>query len=158
MLTTSTTMRDVMSFAAEAECGALFNNTKDRVTLQITLEQKGHPQSPTPVQVNNSTINSFANKQLRQQKSESMGMCFYWVQDRVHQKEFHVYRRPGHTNLLDYFNKHHSPSHHCGEGSTYFHCPEIAALALGWCVNPTLLSHGTQRGGTPSSNSSTTNF
>jgi hypothetical protein len=32
-------MRNVMSSAAEAECGALFNNTKDGVALRNTLAE-----------------------------------------------------------------------------------------------------------------------
>ena len=139
-----------MSSAAEAECGALFNNTKDGVALRNTLVEMGHPQPPTPVQVDNSTTNGFANKQLRQRKSKSMDMRFYWIQDRVEQKQFHVvYWRPGHTNLADYFTKHHSPAHHRRERATYLHCPEILALALRGCVNPVYLSHGTQPDGTP---------
>jgi hypothetical protein len=68
-----------------------------------------HPQPPTPVQVDNSTTHGFANKQIKQQKSKSMDMQFYWVQDRVSQKQFKAYWPPGPTNLADYFTKHHSP-------------------------------------------------
>jgi hypothetical protein len=150
ILTTSTIIRNVMSSAAEAECGALFNNTKDGVALRNTLHEMGHPQPPTPVQVDNSTSNGFANKQIRQRKSKSMDMRFYWVQDRVEQKQFHVYWRPGHTNLADYFTKHHSPSHHRRERSTYLHCPEQASLVLRGCVNPGSIPHGTHPTGTPS--------
>jgi hypothetical protein len=63
----------------------------------------GYPQPPTPVQVDNSTANGFANKQIKQQKSKAMQMQFYWIQDRVQQKQFHQYWRPGPTNLADYF-------------------------------------------------------
>ena len=149
ILITSTIMRNVMSSAAKAECGALFNNTKDGVALRNALAEMGHPQPPTPVQVVNSTTNGFANKQLRQRKSKSMDMRFYWIQDRVEQKEFHVYWQPGHTNLADYFTKHHSPAHHRRERATHLHCPEILALALRGCVNPIYLAHGTQPDGTP---------
>jgi hypothetical protein len=44
LLSTSTIMRNVMSSAAEAECGALFNNTKDAVPLRISLEEMGYHQ------------------------------------------------------------------------------------------------------------------
>jgi hypothetical protein len=77
-----------------------------------------------------------------------MDMRFYWVQDRVKQQQFHVYWRPGRTNLADYFTKHHSSAHHRQERATYLHCPEILALALRGCVNPTFLSHGNPSGGT----------
>mgnify|MGYP000158265237 CR=1 FL=1 len=123
-------MHNVMSSATEAECGALFNNIKDGFSLHNTLVEMGHLQPPTPVQVNNSTTNGYTNNKLRQRKSKSMDMRFYWIQDRVKQKQFHVYWRPGHTNLADYFTKHHSPAHHCRERATYLYCPEILALAL----------------------------
>ena len=80
-----------MNSAANAECGALFNNTKDGVALYNTLEEMGHPQPPAPVQVNNSTTNGFANKQIKQCKSKSMDMRFYWIQDRVEQKSIKLY-------------------------------------------------------------------
>jgi hypothetical protein len=69
-------MRNVMSSAAEAECGAQFSNTKEGVPLQITLHEMGHPQPPTPTRVDNSTTHGFANKQIRQRKSKSMDMRF----------------------------------------------------------------------------------
>jgi hypothetical protein len=47
ILTTSIIMRNVMSSSAGAECGALFNNTKDGVALRNTLAEMGHPQPPT---------------------------------------------------------------------------------------------------------------
>ena len=47
----------------------------------------GHPQPPTLVEVDNSTAVGFANKQINQQKSKSMDMRYYWIQDRVAQKK-----------------------------------------------------------------------
>ena len=104
-----------MSSAAEAECGAVFENTTDAVPLRTTLDEMGHKQPPTPIQVDNSTAYGFANKLIKQQKSKSMDMRFYWIQDRVAQKQFQIYWRPGPTNLADYFTKHHAPSHRIGE-------------------------------------------
>ena len=136
LLNKSTIMRNVMSSAAEAECGALYDNTKEGVPLRNTLVEMGHPQPPTPVQVDNSTTHGFANKQIKQQKSKSMDMRFYWIQDRVSQKQFQVYWRPGPTNLADYFTKHHSPSHHRRTRSTYLHCLNHLSTLLRGCVNP----------------------
>jgi hypothetical protein len=47
ILNKSTIMRNVMSSAAEAECGALFDNTKEGVPLRNTLVKMGHPQPPS---------------------------------------------------------------------------------------------------------------
>jgi hypothetical protein len=121
LLTTSIIMRNVMSSAAEAECGALFNNTKEAVPLRTSLAEMGHPQPPTPVDVDNSTTVGFANTNMKQKKSKSMDMRFYWIQDRVKQRQFNIQWRPGATNLADYFTKHHSPSHHRRLRPTYLH-------------------------------------
>jgi hypothetical protein len=121
ILNTSIIMRNVMASAAEAECGALFNNTREGVSLRNTLHEMGHSQPATPVQVDNTTTAGFANHQIKQRKSKSMDMRFYWIQDRVSQKQFLVYWRPGSTNKADYYTKHHSPAHHRRERSNYLH-------------------------------------
>ena len=119
ILNTSTIMRNFMASASEAKCGALFNNTKEAVSIRTTLHKMGHPQTPTPAEVDNSTAIGFANKKIKKQKSKYMDMRYYWIQDRVAQKYFRVYWRPGHTNLGNYFTKHLPPSYHRSTRSTY---------------------------------------
>jgi hypothetical protein len=41
-----------------------------------------------------------------------MDIRYHWLPDRVRQKQFDVYWRPGHENLGDYHTKHHSAQHH----------------------------------------------
>jgi hypothetical protein len=41
-----------------------------------------------------------------------MDMRYHWLTDRVRQKQFDVYWRPGRENLTDYHTKHHSAQHH----------------------------------------------
>jgi hypothetical protein len=41
-----------------------------------------------------------------------MDMRYHWLTDRVRQKQFDVYWRPGRENLGDYHTKHHSAHHH----------------------------------------------
>jgi hypothetical protein len=41
-----------------------------------------------------------------------MDMRYHWLTDRVGQKQFDVYWRPGHKNICDYHTKHHSAQHH----------------------------------------------
>ena len=130
LLSTSTIMRHVMSSAAEAECGALFLNACQAVPLQTTLEEMGHPQPPTPIQVDNSTTSGFANRQIKQRRSRSMDMRFYWIQDRVDQNQFHIYWRPGPTNYADYHTKHHPPAHHWRVCHQYVH---TINLVHGFC-------------------------
>ena len=65
-----------------------------------------------------------------------MDMQFYWIQDRVTQKQLKVYWRPNHTNLEDYFTKHHAPSHHRLTRSTYLNCMNNLVPVLRGCVIP----------------------
>ena len=39
-------------------------------------------------------------------------MRFYWMKDRVKQKDSFVYWKPGIQNMGDYLTKHHPPHHH----------------------------------------------
>ena len=105
-------MKMVLSSAAEAEFGALFHNTKEATPLRTTLKELGHPQPPTPTLINNSTAVGLANVTVTQHWSHAIDMCFYWVCDRINQKQFCVFWAPAHLNLADYFTKHHTPSHH----------------------------------------------
>jgi hypothetical protein len=41
-----------------------------------------------------------------------MDMRYHWLTDRVRQKQFDVYWRPGRENLGDYHTKHHSAQQH----------------------------------------------
>jgi hypothetical protein len=41
-----------------------------------------------------------------------MDMRYYWLRDKVRQKQFNVFWVPGINNLADYPTKHHSGAHH----------------------------------------------
>jgi hypothetical protein len=62
-----TTMRKVVSSAAEAKLAALFHNGKEVCPLCITLEELGHTQPATPIQTDNSTTSGIANDIIKQQ-------------------------------------------------------------------------------------------
>ena len=104
-------MKNVMASAAEAEMGGLFVNGKEAIILRTTLGELGHPQPPTPIKTDNSTAAGIANKTIRQRRSRSMDMRFYWVRDRVQQGQFIIYWRPGTENRGDFYTKHHPPTH-----------------------------------------------
>ena len=115
-------IKHVMASAAEAELGALFYNAKEGTIICTTLQEMGHPQvEPTPMQTDNSTAYKIANNSCKQQKSKAMDMRFYWIRDRVQQKQFNVYWKPGKENYGDYFTKHHAPIHHRRMRSVYLH-------------------------------------
>jgi hypothetical protein len=112
ILIISTVLNYVMSSAAEAEIGAVFINAKDGAVLRTTLEELGHHQPPTPLETDNTTATGYINGTIKQKRTKAMDMRFYWIKDRVKQRQFNVYWVPGYQNLADYFTKHHSPAHH----------------------------------------------
>jgi hypothetical protein len=125
----STILKVVVSSAAEAELGALFYNGKEAAWLRTTLIDMGHPQPPTPIQTDNSCAAGIANDTVKQRRSKAIDMRFYWVQDRVVQKQFVVHWRQGSDNLADYFTKHHSAAHHRIMRSQY-PAPSLAVIGI----------------------------
>ena len=120
-LTPTGVIRVVVSSAAEAETGGLFSNMKEATILRTTLNEMGYKQPPTPVQVDNSTACGIANDNIKIQQSKAINMRFYWVRNRVDQGHFHVYWKPGKTNLADYVTKHHTTTHHQLMRPIYLH-------------------------------------
>ena len=105
-------MSNVMGSAAEAEIGAAYINGQEAVTIRTLLRELGHLQPATPIQVDNSTADGFANNTIKQKRSKSMDMRFYWICDCTNQCKLLIYWQPGITNLGNYHTKHHSPEHH----------------------------------------------
>ena len=102
----------VMVSAAEAEIGASFMAAQEAIPVLTCLEELGHKQPPTPIQVDNTTAVSFGNQQIKQKRSKAIDMRFYWLQDRCDQGQLRIYWAPGSHNLGDYHTKHHPTSHH----------------------------------------------
>ena len=63
----------------------------------------------------------------------AMDMRFYWVRDKLKQKHFEVFWKPGVSNLRYYFTKHHSPEHHKVMRPIYLHCPNIGQASARMC-------------------------
>ena len=104
-------MRNVMGSAAEAEVGALYENTQYAVQLRRTLIDLGHKQPATPVECDNTTASDIVHDKIKQKRTRAMDMRFYWVRDRQQQGQFHIYWKPGKNNYADFSTKHHSPGH-----------------------------------------------
>ena len=143
-------MSNVMGSADEAEIGAAYINGQEAVPIRTLLLELGHPQPATPIQVDNSTANEFANNTIKQKQSKAIDMHFYCIPDRTSQGQFLIYWQLGITNLGNYHTKHNSPAHHQLMRPTYLHTTEhlahcaIAHIMRG-CVNsrvPTTLRHG----------------
>jgi hypothetical protein len=105
-------IKNVVASTAESEVGACFHNAQSGAPLRVTLTEMGHTQPPTPLRTNNSTAFGILNKTIKQKRSKAMDMKYHWLTDRVRQKQFDIYWRPGRENLGDFHTKHHSAQHH----------------------------------------------
>ena len=105
-------LKIVMGSAAEAEIGASYMNAQESLPIRTCLEEMGHPQPPTPIEVDNTTVAGFTNKTIKQKRSKPIDTRLYWVQDRCNQGQFITYWAPGANYLADYHTQNHSPAHH----------------------------------------------
>ena len=71
-----------------------------------------HPQPPTPMEVDNETAIGFLLNTMKLKREKDIDMRFHWVKDRIKQKQFLIYWRPGENNMGDYVSKYHSATHH----------------------------------------------
>ena len=111
--------KNVMASAAEAETGAVFVNCQEAIAIRQTLIEMSNSQPVTSVHVDNKCAVGILNETFRQRKSKSTDMRFYWVRDRVKQKQFRIFWEKGASNLAHYFTKHFPPSHHKEMRGTY---------------------------------------
>ena len=70
-----------MESAAEAEIGAAYINGQESVPIRTLLCELEHPHPATPIQVDNSTADSFDNNTTKQKLSKAIDMRFYWIHD-----------------------------------------------------------------------------
>jgi hypothetical protein len=116
-----TILRFVVASAAEAELGALFHNCQDGIIFRQTLEDLGHTQPRTPVYCDNATAVGIATNTLKQHRSRSMEMRFFWVGNKEAQNIYGISWHPGQENLPDYQSKHHTGAHHRNVRPWYLH-------------------------------------
>ena len=95
-------IKAVMSSAAEAEIGALFLNSRQAIPARTMLEEMGHIQSPTPIQIDNTTALGFVMKNLSPKATKSTDMKYWWMRDRSDRKQFRYYWGAGKSNRADY--------------------------------------------------------
>ena len=100
-----TILHFVASLAAEAELGALFLNAREAKILRITLHELGHPQPPTPIHVDNTTVTGIVKNTIKLQRSRSMEIRYSWLLDGEAQKYFAFHHHPSQENLGDYHKK-----------------------------------------------------
>ena len=113
--------------------------------IRVCAEEMGHPQGPTPVQVDNTTDVGFANKTTKQKMSKAIDMRLYWLQDRKDQGQFKIFWIPGKKNLADYHRKNYPPSHHTVTRPTILYSSQyvicFTQCLMRGCVNPPKIAH-----------------
>jgi hypothetical protein len=112
ILNVESVIKNVVASAAESEVGACFQNAQSGAPLRGTLTELGHIQPAAPLRTDNSTAFGFLNETIKQKRSKANDMRYHWLTDRVRQKQFDLYWRPGRENLGNYHTKHHPAQHH----------------------------------------------
>ena len=77
ILTNATTIKAVMSLAAEAELGGIYLNAREVVHLRQILEEMKHPQPKTPIQTNNTTAEGVINNKIQPKQTKAMDTRFH---------------------------------------------------------------------------------
>ena len=79
----TTILKFVSSSAAEAELGALYINAREAVYIRQILEEMGHKQPPTPIQIDNTTAGGVGNNKVQPKRTKPMDMRFHWLRRRM---------------------------------------------------------------------------
>ena len=139
--TTYEIIKNLMLEASKSKCGSTFINCTAAVPLLITLKEIGHPQTPTPVQIDNSTTEGIMNSITQQERSKAMDTPFYWVQDCVKQKQFNMFWKPGSNFFGDYHTENHAPIHHRNVRTHYINFPDVPIQASTRVCQPSKRVH-----------------
>ena len=106
------TIDHVVTSAAEAEMSGIFHNAKTAINIRNILEALNHKQPPIPLKTDNATANAFVHSNMKQKRSKSWDMRYWWLREKMTKKLFNIFWEKGSKNLADYTTKHHSKSHH----------------------------------------------
>jgi hypothetical protein len=102
---TSKMISCVVTSAAEAELGAVFQNAQKGAHFRNTLVELGYPQQPTLILVDNTVAEGLANDTINAKRSKSMDVRFFWIRDRVKKMQFIMKHLQGRWNISDFFTK-----------------------------------------------------
>ena len=108
-------LHNVVSSAAEAECGGTFENAQTAIPIAHILSRVfRHPQPPngTPIVTDNSTSKDLLTNLIKPKKSKTWDMRYHWLEDRIKLKQLQLIWKPGKCNRADYYTKRHPPAYH----------------------------------------------
>jgi hypothetical protein len=101
--------------------GAFYHNCQMGIIFRLTLTDMVYQQPNNPVHCDNTTVVGITNNTIKGQRSQSMEMRFFWIEDKVAQEMYALIWHPGQENLADYQSKHHIGSHHTAVRPWYLH-------------------------------------
>ena len=81
-------MTNVMGLADGAKIGSTNINGQETVTNRTLLLELGHTEPATHIPVENSTTGGFTNDTIKQKRSKSINMRFYWICNCTSQGQF----------------------------------------------------------------------
>ena len=82
ILNISHIIKHVMTSATEAKLAALYIMAHEAVYIRIILEEMGHNEPPTPLQIDNAMADAVCNGKIQPKQTKSMDMYFNWIRDR----------------------------------------------------------------------------
>jgi hypothetical protein len=94
-------IQSVMLSAVEAKLGALYVNACKAIPQQQLLEEMGHPQQPTPMETDDSTVLGVVTSNIQPRQTKAMDMRFHWLRCFEAQNQFRFFWRPRKTNLAN---------------------------------------------------------
>ena len=108
------TVQNVISYAAEAEAGSIFICGWQAVPIITALSELNHPQpaNGNRIKTNNSTTKGVLTANLRQKLSKAFNMRYWWIKDRIKQRQLDLVWEPLKENRANYFTKYFPPKHH----------------------------------------------
>ena len=108
------TIKNVVASAAEAETAGIYIGATNACPMRTSLEELGHPQPAdgTPFDTDNKTAQGILTKTMRQKLSKAFDMRYWWMKDRIQQKQFNLTWSKGADNNADYFTKQWPPWYH----------------------------------------------
>jgi hypothetical protein len=102
-----------MSSATEAELAGLYIMVCEAIYIRIILEELGHVQPPTLLQIDNAMADSVINSKVQPKQTKAMDMRFHWLCNQECQQQFCINWQPRKLNYTDYWTKHHPETHNC---------------------------------------------
>jgi hypothetical protein len=87
-------INSVLASVAEAELCGGFKIAQDAVPHRRLLHDLGYPQPPTLLRMDNTVTIGLALGQINAKRSKAMDMRFFWIVDRIKQRQFTVEHIP----------------------------------------------------------------